>query len=747
MVRSSATTTTSSGASSDIDGKSDYQGNPPPQPVPTSSSGGSPTSPDTDSPESESEPPPTSPEPDSPVASQHDAYSSDSEPATGYETDSSICPLSDALTSDSEPASDSPVASQHYAHSSDAHTIASETPTGSPETDSPVASQHDAHTSESEPPPASPETDSSICSLSEALTSDSEPASGSPENDSPVASLSGGDSEAGDDAGAEKAIAWLKEAKLLKPLYEGSAITLAESILNMSYFMIKGGNSRKGVDQFCKFKASRELPRPNLSPPSYFCLMKYLGVNLNDASDRRGEYHCCPNGCLHHFPYLERRKWEAHFATCPSCNMCVCTHCNGMRFNKEEGGMVRPASYGFYLGVGRAIDQLDLDDMYRAFFESFDRREPQSSQFELPGLLRSVLMADMDVELKKQHPMSSVYSTTTRLFKLGIDWEDAFKRESWSSGVLLLRPMDISTDVASRARFTKLVQIICGPKQPQHMGGHLMLLGEELSKIFKVGYQTPREKKQGLEPKPCVWSSLDADIPALHKMLGVASHAAYGWCNRCSFIGNRLNNVLRLVGYSEPQSQVLKSDREKAKKRRRETAEVEDIEPVVEDLQVTKIAKAKKSKKPVADESTYRRQEEHFTSENKKFAWEIEPYTNATLREEALVGGPDAHIGSDNVLLRDCQWFDIVNGVNIPIAHTLCHGVLDSFLAEIFRPYGRTTNIGHIVQNKHRTLLDTRMRHIVTVANVSRPPKKLSKNRGFWTYDDSAWAFCVYISL
>ena len=111
-----------------------------------------------------------------------------------------------------------PPASPETDSQHDAHTSESEHPPASPKTDSPVASQHDAYSSNSEPATGY-ETDSSICSLSDALTSDSEPSSEIPKSDGPVASLSGGDSEAGDDAGAEKAVAWLEEAKLLKPLY------------------------------------------------------------------------------------------------------------------------------------------------------------------------------------------------------------------------------------------------------------------------------------------------------------------------------------------------------------------------------------------------------------------------------------------------------------------------------------------------------------------------------------------------
>ena len=99
------------------------------------------------------------------------------------------------------------------------------------------------------------------------------------------------------------------------------------------------------------------------------------------------------------------------------------------------------------------------------------------------------------------------------------------------------------------------------------MSGHLRLLAEELANLYKYGHQTPREIQLRLPKKVCIWSFLDSDIPALKKMLDLASHASYSWCNRCPFIGNRVANVLRLLGYSEPQSQVTKSERETLKKR------------------------------------------------------------------------------------------------------------------------------------------------------------------------------------
>ena len=43
--------------------------------------------------------------------------------------------------------------------------------------------------------------------------------------------------------------------------------------------------------------------------------------------------------------------------------------------------------------------------------------------------------------------------------------------------------------------------------------------------------------------------------------------------------------------------------------------------------------------------------------------------------------------------------------------------------------------------------MDKQISRIMSVDNISRTPKKLSKSRGHHTYDDSAWNICVYIPL
>jgi len=138
----------------------------------------------------------------------------------------------------------------------------------------------------------------------------------------------------------------------------------------------------------------------------------------------------------------------------------------------------------------------------------------------------------------------------------------------------------------------------------------------------------------------------------------------------------------------------------------------------------------------------------HLTSDINQFAHEADKFSHVDLvRKAADNPGEDDHVlGPCKWITDACPWFSLIDGVNDPVAHSLVHGICEGVLSVVFGPPGKGHN-GHVVPNYKREALDNQMLNILTVSDVSRPPRKVCTARGWWTMDDAAWFFGLYMPL
>ncbi|KAK3259808.1 hypothetical protein CYMTET_31204 [Cymbomonas tetramitiformis] len=140
-----------------------------------------------------------------------------------------------------------------------------------------------------------------------------------------------------------------------------------------------------------------------------------------------------------------------------------------------------------------------------------------------------------------------------------------------------------------------------------------------------------------------------------------------------------------------------------------------------------------------------------YKSERSVLAFEAERFTNETLRFQAHNPHVDNHVKSLNPLVAAAPWFDIVRSINYPVAHLLCHGVIDGFLHLLFpggpsdREWASRKPL-FIATRFHREI-ENRIENLVISSETSRPPKRITSARGQWTYDDSAHYICEYMPL
>jgi hypothetical protein len=122
-------------------------------------------------------------------------------------------------------------------------------------------------------------------------------------------------------------------------------------------------------------------------------------------------------------------------------------------------------------------------------------------------------------------------------------------------------------------------------------------------------------------------------------------------------------------------------------------------------------------------------------------------YTHEELVRQGTTPTVDTHILGLTPLLQAVPHFDLILSINDPVAHTLNHGIADTLLDVIFANGAAKHMKPWRVANTNRAELESRVKAVQTVDDVSRPLKRLTEARSHWTYDDSAWFFTVYLPL
>ena len=344
-----------------------------------------------------------------------------------------------------------------------------------------------------------------------------------------------------------------------KPLYEEAATTVLQSALSSMYTYFSGKLPKEAMDASLAYKSREELPQPNSSPASFYQLLRVFGINLNDLEKERCEYHCCPANCEMNFPPMPESRWRSHYLECKKldCPECKC-RCGASRFQRTSYSRIVPTLWGLYLGVRQALLSNWSIPAFRASHTAFKREGPTVSPYDVPDVLESGYAKDVDRYFKAlpKDPFSIYDNSKSFVFGLGSDGESLFSREPWTSTVILLAPLDIHPSLRSQIAYTKLIQLVGGPKEPKGMAGHQLKLKEELVSLAIEGMLVGERRMHG------VWMYADCDVPAREKFFNLRNHMSIPWCHRCDFMGisvaapGSARRVVRYLGYHRPSPQV-----------------------------------------------------------------------------------------------------------------------------------------------------------------------------------------------
>ena len=270
-----------------------------------------------------------------------------------------------------------------------------------------------------------------------------------------------------------------REDFLMQPVYEGAPCKLIESVLSAMYKNLSGKASKTSISSECKFRKEKELPQPNTFPSSYYRMLRLLNIDLNNLGKLYTEYHCCHKGCCMNFPQIPKSEWESHRFHDKNCLVCHCS-CGQPRFiGTQVGSPLTPAEWGLHLGFKRAIASLESDPTYLSSFNTFDRRAEPENEYEAPSQHVSPYFRSIDEYARENMGVSAYDRDQTYLCDEDADWQSIFNRESNSAGVVAYTPMDVHASIRAKLRYTKLLVIMAGPKEPVNVDGHLFLLNQE----------------------------------------------------------------------------------------------------------------------------------------------------------------------------------------------------------------------------------------------------------------------------
>eukprot|EP00854_Cymbomonas_tetramitiformis_P005691 gene5691-6878_t len=237
--------------------------------------------------------------------------------------------------------------------------------------------------------------------------------------------------------------------------------------------------------------------------------------------------------------------------------------CKAKRFSLDDGRRVQPTAWSIYFGMEAALDSLASQAGYARSYFSLNRRAPATDEFQAPPVWLSQLYAQAASYIQTVFGVDLFDPLQARVYRLGIDWEETFKNKSYSHGLILMHPTDLEPAISGQVQFSKVVQIVSGPRQPTSMRGHLQLLAKDIRKFATHGYRTCLDSAP---VKTFLLIGIDADEPARAKLCSFVSHSGYTYCFNCKFVGNSFKGTLRFPGYCSPCAQTTYAERESQKK-------------------------------------------------------------------------------------------------------------------------------------------------------------------------------------
>eukprot|EP00884_Botryococcus_braunii_P019504 jgi/Botrbrau1/6237/Bobra.0109s0032.1 len=278
----------------------------------------------------------------------------------------------------------------------------------------------------------------------------------------------------------------------------------------------KHGETDACLEDICRLMHHCKLPRPNIHPPSLHLCMRVAECRDFKATMK----HVCGGGCTA-FSTLAPSDYANHLQD-------TCIECGGLRIVQEKLGVktnLRPARVVYDLGVGNAIQQLFHDEEFCKMRGS--GRDTQGDYYQSPEASRLHAAAMADIKDKD-----------TSVYELGMDYFQPFQNSNYSVGLVIIRCLDIPSLQRSKLRFSQVVAVISGPREPQLIKGCISGILQELQ-TYRTGFRVTehrtvdgRHQTRTFMHK-VILSGGAGDTPVIRKYTRWCGHSAILGCGRC----------------------------------------------------------------------------------------------------------------------------------------------------------------------------------------------------------------------
>lgn len=305
---------------------------------------------------------------------------------------------------------------------------------------------------------------------------------------------------------------------LHEPICPGSDTTLHKWVMGRVARKVSGNMSRSDFEGWVQ-DAADAFPRPNNCPRTWYMYKRIVGVrNLHDFV-----WHFCPCG-LYRYPRIAATPAAYREHSDDSCPLC---HVN--RFVKDMQGRLAPANWIFYLGVEVAIRDFLFAN------PDFVALRKQERPTGVDTFWGSPEAARIDAALG-----GMLFHEDNGAYTLFSDFFEAYKHKVHSTGVMLLRSLNINPENAGRLDMAVTIMIVRGPKAPAVAAAFTDLVARDFKRCMERGIVVGSGGSAFLHRPVLV--GMDADGPAA-QWSGefIKANNAINGCFKCKLNGTSVS--------------------------------------------------------------------------------------------------------------------------------------------------------------------------------------------------------------
>jgi hypothetical protein len=284
--------------------------------------------------------------------------------------------------------------------------------------------------------------------------------------------------------------------------------------------------------------------------------------------------HYCEAGCKR-YPKLAKDQWlDNQGELCGEVNSkgVMCTIPRFIVSKRKNGTTaIRPQKYFFYFGVENAFRDLfaqtdfprwkawketrEQDDIWKGKLVKRMDRSMGGYLDEQENYVPGELLQEEEVSVPRSE--EKAYLRKSSLIDFGYDGAKLWMRKQWSTGFMMMRPLDLPFWRRGKVKYTKCIAMWPGPCEPDYFKMRDIFLQpfiDEMIKLDDIGMNIV-DPYLGISYcfKPRV-ATFSGDTPARCTVLGTKKQGAFRADYRSIFTGNHwtcAKKGLYYCGYSE----------------------------------------------------------------------------------------------------------------------------------------------------------------------------------------------------